>query len=46
MIKQGLREAEKQFHRTPHDWKNDLNFFRLGHLCGVRRCETEDPLPG
>jgi hypothetical protein len=32
-IKQGLREAEREFHRTPHDWKNDLNFFRLGYLC-------------
>lgn len=32
-IKRGLRDAESQFHETPHHWKNDLNFFRLGFLC-------------
>jgi hypothetical protein len=32
-IKQGLREAELQFHKTPQDWKNDLAFFRLGYMC-------------
>lgn len=32
-IKRGLRDAERQFHQTPHHWKNDLNFFRLGFLC-------------
>jgi hypothetical protein len=32
-FKQLLRGAEWQFHRAPHDWKNDLNFFRLGYLC-------------
>ena len=32
-IKQGLRAAETQFHKSPQDWKNDIAFFRLGYLC-------------
>lgn len=24
---------EAAFHETPHDWKNDIRFFRLGVLC-------------
>ena len=28
-----LTRAEAEFHRTPSDWKNDLDFFRLGLLC-------------
>lgn len=32
-IKRGLRDAERQFHEAPQDWKHDLHFFRLGYLC-------------
>jgi hypothetical protein len=32
-IRDGLVKAEEEFHKTPLDWKNDLNFFRLGFLC-------------
>ncbi len=52
-FKRDLREAEKVFHRTPHDWKNDLHFFRLGHLCyfvdvvlGIRYREDQKDLQG
>lgn len=29
-----LPSAEKVFWQSPQDWKNDVNFFRLGVLCG------------
>jgi hypothetical protein len=29
-----LPGAEKVFRQTPWEWKNDVNFFRLGVLCG------------
>src|SRR5262249_54133566 len=32
-INRGVREAEREFHQTPQDWKNDIHFFRLGYLC-------------
>jgi hypothetical protein len=28
-----LTGAEKEFHKTPHQWKNDIHFFRLGVVC-------------
>jgi hypothetical protein len=28
-----LPSSESQFRRSPHEWKNDLAFFRLGLLC-------------
>jgi hypothetical protein len=28
------------FRRTPQDWKNDVNFFRLGVLCGYLEHEA------
>ena len=28
-----LPQAEREFAASPRDWKNDLNFFRLGMLC-------------
>jgi hypothetical protein len=24
---------EQEFHKTPHDWRNDLDFFRVGAVC-------------
>jgi hypothetical protein len=33
-VRRRLPNAEKVFWQTPWDWKNDLNFFRLGVLCG------------
>jgi hypothetical protein len=29
-----LPAAEKKFRQSPGEWKNDINFFRLGILCG------------
>jgi hypothetical protein len=50
-IKRGLRDAEREFHKTPWDWKNDLHFFRLGYLCwyvdvqlGIRYREDQKDL--
>jgi len=31
-VRRRLPGAEKVFWRTPQDWKNDVNFFRLGVL--------------
>ena len=33
-IQQRLPAAERVFQLTPQIWKNDVNFFRLGVLCG------------
>jgi hypothetical protein len=33
-VRRRLPGAERVFRRTPQDWKNDVNFFRLGVLCG------------
>jgi hypothetical protein len=33
-VRRRLPGAEKVFWRSPQDWKNDVNFFRLGVLCG------------
>lgn len=35
-----LPAAEQVFHRTPWEWKNDVNFFRLGVLCGYLEHEA------
>src|SRR5262249_51039968 len=32
-ITKSLPRAERVFRKTPHYWKNDINFFRLGVLC-------------
>jgi len=32
-ITESLPGAERVFRKTPHYWKNDINFFRLGVLC-------------
>lgn len=32
-IRRGIPEVEYKFRATPHDWKNDINFFRLGYVC-------------
>jgi len=32
-VRRRLPKAEKVFWRTPQDWKDDVNFFRLGVLC-------------
>lgn len=29
-IRRWLPEAEREFHKTPEQWKHDVNFFRLG----------------
>ena len=46
-----LHTAEIEFHKSPRDWKNDLNFFRLGMLCwyvdevlGIRYREDQKDL--
>ena len=33
-IRRRLPNAERVFWKTPQNWKNDVNFFRLGVLCG------------
>lgn len=38
-IKLRLPRDERAFHKTPRDWKNDINFFRLGVVCSF--VETE-----
>ena len=39
-VQQRLPGAERKFHQTPWDWKNDVNFFRLGVLCGFLEHEA------
>lgn len=33
-IRERLPAAERVFRHTPWEWKNDVNFFRLGVMCG------------
>jgi hypothetical protein len=33
-VRRRLPSAEKVFWKTPEGWRNDINFFRLGVLCG------------
>jgi len=39
-IRRRLPGAEKVYRRTPQNWKNDVNFFRLGVLCGYLEHEA------
>ncbi len=39
-VRQRLPAAEQVFRRTPGEWKNDVNFFRLGVLCGYLEYEA------
>jgi hypothetical protein len=39
-VRRRLPGAEQVFRRTPQDWKNDVNFFRLGVLCGYLEHEA------
>jgi hypothetical protein len=39
-VRRRLPAAERVFWRTPQDWKNDVNFFRLGVLCGYLENEA------
>ena len=39
-VQERLPGAEKVFRQTPWDWKNDVNFFRLGVLCGFLEHEA------
>jgi len=39
-VRRRLPSAERMFRRTPQDWKNDVNFFRLGVLCGYLEHEA------
>jgi len=39
-VRRRLPSAEKVFRRTPKDWKDDVNFFRLGVLCGYLEHEA------
>ncbi len=39
-VRRRLRGAEEVFWRTPWEWKNDVNFFRLGVLCGYLEYEA------
>lgn len=39
-VRERLSEAEQHFHKTPWEWKNDVNFFRLGVLCGFLEYEA------
>ena len=39
-VRRRLPSAERVFRRTPQDWKNDVNFFRLGVLCGYLEHEV------
>src|SRR5437870_3742950 len=32
-VRRRLPTVEIEFDKTPHDWKNDIHFFRLGFLC-------------
>lgn len=33
-IRLRLPHIEREFHESPHEWKNDIRFFRLGVVCG------------
>jgi hypothetical protein len=33
-IRARLPNLEREFHDSPHEWKNDIRFFRLGVVCG------------
>ena len=39
-VRRRLPGAERVFRRTPQDWKNDVNFFRLGVLRGYLEHEA------
>ncbi|AGA28339.1 transglutaminase family protein [Singulisphaera acidiphila] len=39
-VRRRLPAAERVFWQTPQDWKNDVNFFRLGVLCGYLEHEA------
>lgn len=39
-VRKRLPKAEKVFWQTPCDWKDDINFFRLGVLCGYLEYEV------
>ncbi|HXG11591.1 MAG TPA: transglutaminase family protein [Gemmataceae bacterium] len=39
-VRQRLPAAEAVFRQTPWEWKNDINFFRLGVLCGYLEYEA------
>jgi hypothetical protein len=39
-VRRRLPGAERVFERTPQHWKNDVNFFRLGVLCGYLEHEA------
>lgn len=39
-VRRRLLGAEQAFHQTPWDWKNDVNLFRLGVLCGYLEHEA------
>jgi Transglutaminase-like superfamily len=39
-VRRRLPSAEKVFRQTPQDWKNDVNFFRLGVLCSYLEHEA------
>ncbi len=39
-VRRRLPLAEGAFRRTPQGWKNDINFFRLGVLCGYLEHEA------
>jgi hypothetical protein len=39
-VRRRLPGAEQVFRRSPQDWKGDVNFFRLGVLCGYLEHEA------
>ena len=39
-VRERLPNAERVFCQTPWQWKNDVNFFRLGVLCGFLEHEA------
>lgn len=39
-VRRRLPSAEQVFQQTPQHWKNDVNFFRLGVLCGYLEYEA------
>src|SRR5207248_1662207 len=39
-VQQRLPAAEEVFWQTPGDWKNEVNFFRLGVVCGYLENEV------
>lgn len=39
-VQSRLPAAEQVFWQSPQDWKNDVNFFRLGVLCGYLEHEA------